>query len=193
MRRIPFAWSGLFYRTPLKYILWFFIRAHTIARGVPLRWVSEITPHLFVGGRISRAGWRRLETWGVSVLVNLRVELDDRELGIAPHTYLWLPTIDGTPPTVEQLAEAAQVIGEAIAAGRKVYVHCTAGVGRAPTAAAAYLVSTGLSPVEAVDFLKQHRPIVQMSRWQRERLDAFASRYARSAATARQKTPNAAQ
>jgi hypothetical protein len=193
MRRTPFAWKAPFYRTPLKYILWLFIRAHAITRGVPLRWVSEITPDLFVGGRINRAGWRRLESWDVSVLVNLRIEFDDRELGIAPHTYLWLPTIDGTPPTVEQLAEAAQVIGEAIAAGRKVYVHCAAGVGRAPTAAAAYLVSTGMSPAEAVDLIKQRRPIVQMSRWQRERLDAFARRYARSAATTRQKTPNAAQ
>jgi protein-tyrosine phosphatase len=193
MRRTPFTWKTLFYRAPLKYALWFFVRAHAITRGVPLRWVSEITPNLFVGGRISRAGWRRLESWDVSVLVNLRIEFDDRELGIAPHTYLWLPTIDGTPPTVEQLAEAARVIGEAIAAGRKVYVHCTAGVGRAPTTAAAYLVSTGMSPAEAVAFIQQHRPIVQLSRWQFERLEAFALRYARSAATARQKTPNAAQ
>ncbi len=172
----PFAWPFPFTRKPLNGLLWSIARANYNLTGVPIKLFCHITPHLFVGGKISRAGWERLEAWGVSVLVNLRVEFDDLELGIRPTTYLWLPTIDGTPPTLEQLAEGARAIQKAVAEGRKVYIHCAAGVGRAPTLAAAYLATTGLSPREALGLIRRHRPFVGPSRWQKLRLHEFVRR-----------------
>ncbi|MCZ7546214.1 MAG: hypothetical protein M5R40_23030 [Anaerolineae bacterium] len=98
-------------------LMWSLARLNHTLTGIPIKPFCHVAPDLFVGGKISRAGWRRLETWGVSALVNMRVEFDDLSLGIRPDTYLWLPTIDGTPPTLEQLVEGVRVIQEAIAYG----------------------------------------------------------------------------
>lgn len=54
--------------------------------------------------------------------------------------YCHLPTPDDHAPTDAQLAEGAEFIRAAIDGGGKVYIHCSAGVGRAPTMAAAYLM-----------------------------------------------------
>ena len=94
-----------------------------------------------------------MEKWGISALLNLRIEWDDRWMNIhAPH-YLWLPAIDGTPPVYEQLVRGAQFIQTQVEAGRSIYVHCAAGLGRGPTMVTAYLVAQGLSVGEAIAFI----------------------------------------
>ncbi|MCL4878707.1 MAG: dual specificity protein phosphatase family protein [Anaerolineae bacterium] len=134
----------------------------------------RITPKLFVGPQLTRRGWLALKKHGVTSIVNLRVELDDRERGIQPDHYLWLPTIDHTSPTVEQLIEAARFVKARIDAGEGVYIHCAAGVGRAPLVAAAYLVSEGMSVEQARVFLRQRRPFINQSESQKQRLVQFA-------------------
>jgi len=47
--------------------------------------------------------------------------------------------------------------------GRGVYVHCMSGVGRAATTAAAYLVSTGLTPDQAWAAIRKVRPFLRPS------------------------------
>lgn len=136
----------------------------------------HITPRLYVGPQLSKRGWRSLNKRGVNSIVNLRVESNDLERGITPEHYLWLPTIDHTPPTVEQLQKAAAFITQRIAEGDSVYVHCAAGVGRAPLTAAAYLVSQGYQPDEALDLLRSRRPFISQSASQRERLVQFAAK-----------------
>src|SRR5688572_22230857 len=101
-------------------------------RGAPLRRYSLITDKLMVSGQYGKRGWRQLQKDGVTAVVNLRDEFDDRAAGIAPNRYLHLPIIDNTPPTFEQLKKGADFINQEIEAGGKVYVHCAAGVGRAP-------------------------------------------------------------
>ncbi|MBN1284210.1 MAG: dual specificity protein phosphatase family protein [Anaerolineae bacterium] len=177
MNNTPYCWPKPLHHMPLNLVLWSIVRSNHVLTGVPIKSMTHITSHLFVGGKISRAGWERLESWGVSALVNLRVEFDDRALGIRPDVYLWLPTVDGTPPTLEQLDQAVRTIRRAVAEGRKVYIHCAAGVGRAPTTAAAYLVTTGMTVEEAVLYIRQRRPIAAPGKWQRRRLSEFAQAY----------------
>jgi protein-tyrosine phosphatase len=116
-----------------------------------------------------------MKNWGISAVVNLRQELDDRRLGLVPDRYLYLPTPDDYAPSLEQLYRAVEFITQEIAAGGKVYVHCGAGVGRAVITAAAYLISTGMSADQALAAIRKRRPFINPSAVQLQRLDEFAA------------------
>ncbi len=160
-------------RRPLLAVWYLASRAGDHGRWRPFRRLTHITQYVYLGGQISGRGWKILQRWGVEAIVNLRVEWDDRRSGIQSPYYIWLPTIDGTPPTVEQLAHGARFIHEQIQAGRPVYVHCAAGLGRSPTQVLAYLMTRGFSPIDALDFLTQRRPFIALSGSQRARLSEF--------------------
>ncbi len=161
-------------RRPVQ-ALWYVIsRAGDHGRFTPFRRLTHITNYIYLGGQISLRGWRTLEKWGVKALVNMRIEWDDRKLGIHTPYYLWLPTIDGTPPTVEQLARGAKFIHEQTIAARPVYVHCAAGLGRSPTQVIAYLMTRGYRAPDAIDFVEARRPFITLSAKQKLRLEEFA-------------------
>jgi Dual specificity phosphatase, catalytic domain len=155
--------------------LWYILsRAGDHGRFTPFRRLTHITHYIFLGGQISLNGWHTLESWGVGALVNMRVEWDDRKLGIQTPNYLWLPTIDGTPSTVEQLARGAKFIHEQTVSNRFVYVHCAAGLGRSPSLVIAYLMARGSSLEKAMDYVQQRRPFISLSPMQNQRLQDFA-------------------
>ena len=154
---------------------WFWTRLYLWTVGRPVLRYCPVTPQLYVGGQINARGWRWLEDRGLTADVNMRSEFDDTAHGIAPRAYLWLPTHDDHAPTVEQLRTGVAFIRQAIERGEKVYVHCASGVGRAPTMAAAYLVSTGMSPDEAWTLIRQTRPFIKPTRSQREIVKRFAA------------------
>ncbi|MBI5292623.1 MAG: dual specificity protein phosphatase family protein, partial [Chloroflexi bacterium] len=62
----------------------------------------------------------------------------------------------------------------ALGAGQGVYIHCGQGVGRAPTMAAAYLMSEGQSLRSAMDTIRQVRPFITPTRAQLARLAEWA-------------------
>jgi len=158
---VGILWSRLTVQGVRVTAMWAADHIVRIVTGAPIRSVSQITPGLHVGGQYRRRGWPRLAARGVTAVVNLRTEFDDNAAGIAPERYLYLPAIDDTPPTLEQLREGIAFMTEEIAQGGGVYVHCGAGVGRAPTMAAAYLASTGLSPADAWAKIRQARPFIR--------------------------------
>lgn len=139
---------------------------------------SRITPNLYVGGQHYRRGLGRMANLGITASLSLRRKADDPALGVALEKHLWLPTTDDTPPTPEQLDRASEFIAEALAEGRGVYVHCMSGVGRAATTAAAYLISTGLTPDEAWSVIREARPFVRPSDAQLAALREFQTRHA---------------
>ncbi len=132
-----------------------------IITGAPIRALSQITPHVHVGGQYRQRGWPRLRERGVTAVVNLRTEFDDEAAGIAPQRYLHLPTVDDGPPSLKQMRTGADFIAQEIERGGSVYVHCGAGVGRAPAMAAAYLVTTGLTADQAWARIRAVRPFVR--------------------------------
>lgn len=158
-------------------LLWALDHAVRVARGANIRRLSQITPALFVGGQYRRRGWPVMAGWGITAVVNMRAEFDDQAVGIAPPRYLHLPVEDDAAPTIEQLFAGVQFIADAIAGGGKVYIHCGAGVGRAATMAAAYLVSTGLTPTEAWRRLQTARPFIKPTAVQLAQLKHFAEQW----------------
>jgi predicted protein tyrosine phosphatase len=145
-----------------------------IVTGAPLRSVSQITPQLHVGGQYRQRGWEQLTSRGVTAVVDMRIELDDEAAGIAPQRYLYLPTVDDEPPSLEHLRAGVDFMAEEIRTGGAVYVHCGSGVGRAPTMAAAYLVSTGLALDEAWASIRAVRPFIRPQPRQVARVKRFA-------------------
>lgn len=91
----------------------------------------------------------------------------DAALGNAPQAsarYCHLPTPDDHAPTDAQLAEGAEFIRAAIDGGGKVYIHCSAGVGRAPTMAAAYLMMKQKRGMEdALALIAAARPFIYIA------------------------------
>jgi hypothetical protein len=167
-------WSRLIQQGLRVTALWAADHGVRIVTGAPIRRVSQITPQLHLGGQYRRCGWPRLAARGVTAVVNMRVEFDDNDAGIAPERYLYLSTVDDDPPTLEQLRAGVAFIAEEIAQGGGVYVHCGAGVGRAATMAAAYLVSTGLTPEEAWAKIRAVRPFIRPKPGQVAQVESFA-------------------
>ena len=172
---IRILWGRLTQQGLRVTVLWAADHGVRIITGAPIRNLSQITPQLHVGGQYRRRGWPRLASRGVTAVVNLRVEFDDNDAGIAPPRYLYLPTVDDNPPTLEQLHAGVAFIAEEIARGGGVYVHCGSGVGRAATMAAAYLVSTGLTPDQAWARIREVRPFIRPNPVQVAQVERFAS------------------
>jgi len=174
MGRLDILWQRLTKQGVKVTAWWAADHAVRIASGAPIRSVSEIQPHLHVGGQYRRRGWRRLESRGVTAVVNMRIEVDDRALGIAPDRYLHLLVEDDHAPTLEQLRMGVEFITAEIEQGGSVYIHCGSGIGRAATMAAAYLVSTGLTEDEAWARIRTVRPFIRPTPVQVEQLRRFA-------------------
>jgi len=73
-------------------------------------------------------------------------------------TYRHIPIPDFAAPALEQVEEFVAVVGESLAAGKPVAVHCAAGKGRTGTMIACYLVSQGRSAEEAIAEIRRLRP-----------------------------------
>ncbi len=116
-------------------LIWLYGRGIPFITGQPLIRYSQITSQIYVGAQHNQAG--KLERLNINGDVNMRSEFDDATNGLALDHYCYLPTVDGQAPTIEQLIEGVIFIKNLLADGGKVYIHCNAGVGRAPTMAAA--------------------------------------------------------
>ena len=154
---------------------WAFGRGLPKLTGVPLAYNSRITPHLWVGPQFNARGKRYLERRGVNGSVNLRVEFDDAANGLAFANYCYLPTVDDDCPSPEHFQKGVDFIRSVVQGGGQVYIHCKAGVGRAPTMAAAYLVAEGMSVDEAIALIKRTRPFITITPPQMEALHQYAA------------------
>ncbi len=108
---------------------------------------------------------------GVSVDISLEEERIDAPIGV--EFFVWIPVKDHTPPTPDQLEFGVSVLEKLVSMGKKVYVHCKNGHGRAPTLVAAYLVKNGKTPKEAEVFIKTKRPSMHLEEVQRQAIQNF--------------------
>ena len=95
----------------------------------------------------------------VGLLVNLHERADPPDIleKLRAQT-VHLPVPDSHAPTLDQLDLGVAAIGEALGAGTRVAVHCGAGLGRSGTLIAAYLVSQGSAPDDAIALVRSRRP-----------------------------------
>jgi len=159
-------------------------------RTVGLAWLtgrislkfSKVTPHIYLGPQYGRFGKRSLERAGVTASISLRAEFDDAARGLSMPEYSYLPTVDNTAPTIEDLEKGVAFMRNVVENEGIIYVHCGSGVGRAPTMVAAYLIAEeGKSVEEAVTQLRAVRPFIRILPSQIEALEAFEA-YLKAAA-----------
>lgn len=114
----------------------------------------------------------RLVTAGVDTFLDL-TEPGEREeyAGGLPAgiEYQRLPIEDhGLPHSADHMAEIVAVLGRALAAGRKPYVHCRAGIGRTGMVIACHLVCAGRTPEDALAELNRlWKQCARSSEWRR--------------------------
>lgn len=135
---------------------------------------SKVTDNVYIGSQYGELGKKVLAEAGITATVNMRAEYNDEDFGLTFAEYSYLPTVDNTAPTLEHLSRGVEFIKRIIDDGGTVYVHCGSGVGRAPTAVAAYLIAEeGLSVADAISKIKEARPFIRVLPAQVERLHEF--------------------
>jgi protein-tyrosine phosphatase len=129
--------------------------------------MTWVTDRIAVGGGI----WNELKMIevaeaGVTHVINMQIEFDDRHLGV-PHgiNVLWNPTDDDfqfKPP--ELLQRGVDFALEALDDPHtKVFIHCAAGVHRAPMMTLAVLRAMGWELREAMKLIQKRRPVVDFA------------------------------
>jgi dual specificity MAP kinase phosphatase len=94
---------------------------------------------------------------GITCDISLEGERLDQPYGV--DCYVWLPTPDHAPPSPHITLVGIAALDEMLKQGRKVYIHCKNGHGRAPTFYAAYLIlKRGLDWKTAWQAVKTSRP-----------------------------------
>jgi len=100
-----------------------------------------------------------LEHEGIRTLVSLTDEPPNTEVfAVTSIGQVHIPVPDFTAPSIEQIVGFVAVVRDSAAQGKAVGVHCTAGLGRSGTMAAAYLVAQGTPALDAIATLRQLRP-----------------------------------
>ncbi len=134
----------------------------------PLQYMStsEIEPGLIVGGLICCKEHFEEELGAVGHLALLSFEREKPEVlsdAANLEAYLFIAVGDGEALSIEQFQASVDYITNQRELSRTVYVHCLNGFGRSPSALAAYFVSKGMSVEDAVEKIKQKRPLIYLN------------------------------
>lgn len=155
---------------------------HRRLTGIPSIRRSQITANLFLGGQYNLVGLKRLKELGITAIVNMRQHPIYVEAQYEGFKYLHLPTIDNTPPSLEDLLRGAEFVDTEIKNKGKVYIHCRQGLGRGPSMAIAYLLKLGMTYDDAFALIKKVRTFINPRPLQIKRLKELEEYYKLKAA-----------
>src|SRR5260221_10461263 len=143
--------------------------------------MTWVTDRIAVGGGIwNDENMAELVEHGVTHIIDMQIEFDDRPLAEPyPVKVLYNPTDDDfepKPPDLFQrgVAFALTALDEA---ARKVYIHCAAGVHRAPMMTLAILRVMGWSLLDAMDLIQQRRYVADFADVYVQSVEAFVKVY----------------
>ena len=118
---------------------------------------------------------------GITHIINMQVEFDDGPLAF-PHgiEVFWNRTDDDFQPKPPQLFRHAVEFAQAALDGPngKVYIHCAAGVHRAPMMTLALLRVLGYSLEDAILTIESRRPVVDFADVYVRSVEKFVKSYA---------------
>lgn len=133
---------------------------------------NKITDHIYLGTNMCcDVHFSRLLDLGVSADISLEEEVFEKPRNL--QAYLWLPVVDRTPPTLEQLDIGVHAIDRMLNNNFKIYIHCKNGHGRSPTLLIAYFIWKGLSYKDAYNKVYLQRKEIHLEKSQELRLYEF--------------------
>jgi|SRR5208283_4986360 len=143
--------------------------------------MTWVTDRLAVGGGI----WtdeKMLEVVdaGVTHIIDMQIEWDDRPLALPYRVnVLWNPTDDDfRRKPAELFRRGVEFALEALDdAGSKIFIHCAAGVHRAPMMTLAVLRALGYGLQDAMDMIQLKRPVVDFADVYLQSVEEFMRSY----------------
>src|SRR6267378_8354382 len=132
--------------------------------GMDMTWV---TGRIAVGGGIWTAeNMAAVARTGVTHILDMQIEFDDTALA-KPHgiEVLWNPIDDDFQPKPPEIFQRGVefALNALDGKGTKLFVHCAAGVHRAPMMTLAVLCSMGWAQEAAQDLIEKRRPVVDFA------------------------------
>jgi protein-tyrosine phosphatase len=129
--------------------------------------VTWVTERIALGGGIwNSSNMQQLARSGVTHVLDMQIEFDDTPLGEERGVrVLWNPTDDDFLPKAPTVLERG--VGFALEAlnepNAKLYIHCAAGVHRAPMMTLAVLCAMGWELEMAMVLIETRRPVVDFA------------------------------
>jgi dual specificity MAP kinase phosphatase len=107
---------------------------------------------------------------GITAIVSMREDSIYNEAHFEGFNFLHLPTVDNTPPKMDDLIKGTEFIDTEVKRNGKVYIHCRQGLGRGPSMVIAYLLKIGTTYDGAFALVKSVRPFIDLTPLQIQRL-----------------------
>lgn len=122
--------------------------------------ISKIWDRLYIGCYYDAMMLRNSNSHGIDLVINLThdpINFDGKKIQTVNY-----PMNDGHAVDQETFWDVLNTIAEAAEHGKKVMVHCHAGMSRSVCMVIAYLYVTGFLPWEqCIDYVKEKRPVAQ--------------------------------
>jgi hypothetical protein len=129
--------------------------------------ITWLTERIAVGGGIWTAeNMREVARCGITHVIDMQIEFDDTPLGLEYGVQvLWNPTDDDFEFKPAALFRRGVEFAESALAkdDTKLYIHCAAGVHRAPMMTLAVLGSMGWDLNHAMELIERRRPVADFA------------------------------
>ena len=129
--------------------------------------ITWLTDRIAVGGGIWTAdNMAKVAREGVTHIIDMQIEFDDTPLGAERGIeVLWNPTDDDFEPKPAALFQRGVQFAKAALdePGTKLFIHCAAGVHRAPMMALALLGSIGWTLEDAMELIGKRRAVADFA------------------------------
>ena len=133
-------------------------------RRMDITWLTE---RIAVGGGIwNSENMGKVARAGITHIIDMQIEFDDTPLGLEHGVeVLWNPTDDDFSEKPAELFRRGVdfAMGALERPETKVFIHCAAGVHRAPMMALAVLGSMGWKVEDAVQMIEARRPVADFA------------------------------
>jgi len=143
--------------------------------------MSWVTDRIAVGGGIwTDDNMKKVVAAGITHIIDMQIEFDDTGLA-QPYgvSVLWNPIDDDFQPKPPQVFEKG--VNYALKAlqepGAKLFIHCAAGVHRAPMMALALMRALGWELEEAMTLIQRRRNVVDFANVYVKSVERFMKEY----------------